>query len=55
MATFLLHNPWIQLYLLYVVALFVACVWQGLRHPPAAQAGSKKPPRPVSNPGRQAE
>jgi hypothetical protein len=55
MGAFLLYNPWIQSYLLYVAALVIICLWDGLRHHPATQGGSKKPPQSVLNPGRQAE
>ena len=35
MGTLLLHDPWVRLYLLYVAALFVACILDCLRNPPA--------------------
>jgi hypothetical protein len=41
MANFLLHHPWVQFYLLYVAILFVAFVWDYLRHPRAIQDGSR--------------
>ena len=43
MGTLLLHNPWVQFYLLYVAALFVACIWDYLRNPPAIQDDSRTP------------
>jgi hypothetical protein len=48
MGTFLLHDPWIQVYGLYVAALLLACLWDALRNP----ASHENPGRPVSKPGR---
>jgi hypothetical protein len=38
MGTFLLHNPWIQFYLLYAGALWIAFLWDYLRRSPATRA-----------------
>ena len=48
MGTFLLHDPWVRLYLLYVAALFVACIWDYLRNPPAIQDDSRTPRNEVA-------
>ena len=46
MGTLLLHNPWVQFYLLYVGALGVVVLWVCLRNPPATLDGARTPPRP---------
>jgi hypothetical protein len=45
METLLLQHPLVQFYLLYVGVLFIALIWDHLRHPPAAQ---DSPPSPRS-------
>jgi hypothetical protein len=42
MGNILLHNPWIQFYLLYVTALSVAFIWDYLRN-----AARQNAPQPV--------
>jgi hypothetical protein len=43
MRTFLLHDPWVQIYLLYAAALFVAGLWDFLHKPPAGPDNSRTP------------
>ena len=49
MGTFLLHDPWVRLYLLYVAALFVACILDWLCNPPAIQDDSRTPRNEVAH------
>jgi hypothetical protein len=44
MGTFLLHNPWVQFYLLYVGALLAIIVWDRLRDARATRDDSLAPP-----------
>jgi hypothetical protein len=43
MVTYLLHNPWVRLYLLYVAALLVACLWDYLHNRTASREDSRTP------------
>jgi hypothetical protein len=43
MGTFLLHNPWIQFYLLYAGALWIAFLWDYLCRSQAARDGARRP------------
>ena len=43
MGTLLLHDLWVHFYLLYVAAVFVACIWDYLRNLPAIQDDSRTP------------
>ena len=54
MGTLLLHDPWVHFYLLYVAAVFVACIWDSLRNLPAIQDDSRTPWNEVVH-GREVE
>jgi len=43
MGTLLLHNPWVQFYLLYAGALSIALLWDQLRQTLAARHSSQTP------------
>jgi hypothetical protein len=45
MGALLLHNPWIQFYLVWVGALGIAFIWDYMRGPTATEEGSRPPPR----------
>jgi hypothetical protein len=49
MGTLLLHDPWVRLYLLYVAALFVACILDCLRNPFAIQDDPRTPRNEVAH------
>jgi hypothetical protein len=62
MGTLLLHNPWVQFYLLFVGALGVVFIWDYWRNPPAdrehartlankAAQGKASPPRRLPSQG----
>jgi hypothetical protein len=51
MGTFLLHNPWVQFYLLYVGALSVVFLWDRLRAQPATWDGSRTPANEAAHGG----
>jgi hypothetical protein len=44
MATILLHNPWVQFYLLYVGGLWVVFICAYFRNPPVTCDDSRTPP-----------
>jgi len=43
MRNILLHNPWVQFYLLYAGALWVVFIWDYLRKPLAKRDGGRIP------------
>jgi hypothetical protein len=44
MGNLLLHNPWVQFYLVYVGALAVVFVWDSLRNRSAIRDSARTPP-----------
>jgi hypothetical protein len=41
MGTYLLHNPWVRFYLLYVAALCAVCLWDYWRNRQASRDGAR--------------